>query len=200
MIEPIERLVAQLSHLPGVGAKTAQRLALYIVSQDEQSVRELASSIYQAKKNVTFCRVCGNLTDTAHPVCSVCADPRRDDGLICVVRDVRDVMAIERVHEYHGKYHVLGGTISPLSGRGPDDIAIAPLLERLKAGNVRELLLATNPDIEGEATALYIAKLARPYHVRVTRIAHGVPVGGDLEYTDDVTLARAIAARRDITP
>ena len=200
MIEPIERLVAQLSHLPGVGAKTAQRLALYIVSQDEQSVRELASSIYQAKKNVMFCRVCGNLTDTAHPVCSVCADPRRDDGLICVVRDVRDVMAIERVHEYHGKYHVLGGTISPLSGRGPDDIAIAPLLERLQKGNVRELLLATNPDIEGEATALYIAKLARPYHVRVTRIAHGVPVGGDLEYTDDVTLARAIAARRDITP
>ena len=200
MIEPIERLVAQLSHLPGVGAKTAQRLALYIVSQDEQSVRELAASIYQAKKNVTFCRVCGTLTDTAHPVCSVCADPRRDDGLICVVRDVRDVMAIERVHEYHGKYHVLGGTISPLNGRGPDDIAIAPLLERLKAGTVRELLLATNPDIEGEATALYIAKLARPYHVRVTRIAHGVPVGGDLEYTDDVTLARAIAARRDITP
>ena len=144
--------------------------------------------------------MCGNLTDTAHPVCSVCTDPRRDDGLICVVRDVRDVMAIERVHEYHGKYHVLGGTISPLSGRGPDDIAIAPLLERLQKGNVRELLLATNPDIEGEATALYIAKLARPYHVRVTRIAHGVPVGGDLEYTDDVTLARAIAARRDITP
>ena len=181
MIEPIERLVAQLSHLPGVGAKTAQRLALYIVSQDEQSVRELAASIYQAKKNVTFCRVCGNLTDTAHPVCGVCSDPRRDDGLICVVRDVRDVMAIERVHEYHGKYHVLGGTISPLNGRGPDDIAIAPLLERLKKGGVRELLLATNPDIEGEATALYIAKLARPYHVRVTRIAHVVPVGVDLE-------------------
>lgn len=199
MIEPIEQLIAQLSHLPGIGAKTAQRLALYIVSQDLQDVRALATSIYQAKKNVTFCSICGNLTDTAHPVCSICSDPRRDDGLICVVRDVRDLLAIERLHEYRGKYHVLGGTISPVDGRGPDDIAIAPLLARLQRGSVRELLLATNPDIEGEATALYIARLARSFHVRVTRIAHGVPVGGDLEYTDDVTLARAIAARREIT-
>ncbi len=199
MIEPIEQLIAQLSHLPGIGAKTAQRLALYIVSQDLQDVRALATSIYQAKKNVTFCSICGNLTDTAHPVCSICSDPRRDDGLICVVRDVRDLLAIERLHEYRGKYHVLGGTISPVDGRGPDDIAIAPLLARLQRGSVRELLLATNPDIEGEATALYIARLARSFRVRVTRIAHGVPVGGDLEYTDDVTLARAIAARREIT-
>ena len=199
MIEPIEQLIAQLSHLPGIGAKTAQRLALYIVSQNLQDVRALATSIYQAKKNVTFCSICGNLTDTAHPVCSICSDPRRDDGLICVVRDVRDLLAIERLHEYRGKYHVLGGTISPVDGRGPDDIAIAPLLARLQRGSVRELLLATNPDIEGEATALYIARLARSFHVRVTRIAHGVPVGGDLEYTDDVTLARAIAARREIT-
>lgn len=199
MIEPIEQLIAQLSHLPGIGAKTAQRLALYIVSQDLQDVRALATSIYQAKKNVAFCSICGNLTDTAHPVCSICADPRRNDGLICVVRDVRDLLAIERLHEYRGKYHVLGGTISPMDGRGPDDIAIAPLLARLQRGGVRELLLATNPDIEGEATALYIARLARDFHVRVTRIAHGVPVGGDLEYTDDVTLARAIAARREIT-
>jgi recombination protein RecR len=199
LIEPIEQLIAQLSHLPGIGAKTAQRLALYIVSQDLQDVRALATSIYQAKKNVTFCSICGNLTDTAHPVCSICSDPRRDDGLICVVRDVRDLLAIERLHEYRGKYHVLGGTISPVDGRGPDDIAIAPLLARLQRGSVRELLLATNPDIEGEATALYIARLARSFHVRVTRIAHGVPVGGDLEYTDDVTLARAIAARREIT-
>ena len=198
MIEPIEQLISQLSHLPGIGAKTAQRLALHIVQQDAESVRELAVSIYQAKKSVTFCSVCGNMTDVAHPICSVCTDARRDDGLICVVRDVRDVMAIERVHEYRGKYHVLGGTISPMNGRGPEDIAIAPLLKRLEKGNVRELLLATNPDIEGEATALYIAKLAKPYKVRVTRIAHGVPVGGDLEYTDDVTLARAIAGRRDL--
>ena len=145
------------------------------------------------------CSISTSSGSTAHPVCSICSDPRRDDGLICVVRDVRDLLAIERLHEYRGKYHVLGGTISPVDGRGPDDIAIAPLLARLQRGSVRELLLATNPDIEGEATALYIARLARSFHVRVTRIAHGVPVGGDLEYTDDVTLARAIAARREIT-
>ena len=198
MVESIEKLVAQLSHLPGIGAKTAQRLALHIIQQDIEDVRELATAIYQAKKNITFCRQCGNLTDVQHPVCSICSDDRRDDSMICVVRDVRDLMAIERVHEYRGKYHVLGGTISPMEGRGPDDISIAPLLQRLETGNVRELLLATNPDIEGEATALYIAKLAKPYHVRITRIAHGVPVGGDLEYTDEVTLARAIAGRRDL--
>lgn len=198
MVESIEKLVAQLSHLPGIGAKTAQRLALHIIQQDIEDVRELATAIYQAKKNITFCRQCGNLTDVQHPVCSICTDNRRDETTICVVRDVRDLMAIERVHEYRGKYHVLGGTISPMDGRGPDDISIAPLLQRLEKGNVKELLLATNPDIEGEATALYIAKLAKPYHVRITRIAHGVPVGGDLEYTDEVTLARAISGRRDL--
>ena len=198
MVESIEKLVAQLSHLPGIGAKTAQRLALHIIQQDLEDVRELATAIYQAKKNITFCKQCGNLTDVAHPVCGICSDSGRDSSTICVVRDVRDLMAIERVHEYRGKYHVLGGTISPMDGRGPDDISIAPLLERLEKGNVKELLLATNPDIEGEATALYIAKLAKPYHVPVTRIAHGVPVGGDLEYTDEVTLARAIAGRRDL--
>lgn len=198
MIEPVERLVAQLSHLPGIGAKTAQRLALHIVRQDIDSVKELATAIYQARKSVTFCRICGNLTDVEHPVCPICSDPRRDASLLCVVRDVRDLMAIERVHEYRGLYHVLGGTISPMNGRGPDDIAIAPLMRRLDDGSVKELLLATNPDIEGEATAIYIAKLAKEKNVRVTRIARGVPVGGDLEYTDDVTLARAIAARREL--
>ena len=198
MVESIEKLVAQLSHLPGIGAKTAQRLALHIIQQDIEDVRELATAIYQAKKNITFCRQCGNLTDVQHPVCSICSDDRRDDSMICVVRDVRDLMAIERVHEYRGKYHVLGGTISPMEGRGPDDISIAPLLQRLETGNVRELLLATNPDIEGEATANYIAKLLKPYPVTVSRIAHGLPVGGNLEYTDEVTLAKAIEGRRSI--
>ena len=195
-IEAIEQLTHQLSRLPGIGRKTAQRLAFHIVSMPEEEVRELAVAIFNGKKKVHFCPVCGNLTDME--TCSVCADPSRDQSIVCVVKDARDVNAMERIRDYNGLYHVLGGVISPMDGVGPDDIRIRELMSRLGSGSIKEVVLATNPDVEGEATASYISRLIKPMGIRVTRIAHGVPVGGELEYTDEITLMRAFQGRREV--
>ncbi len=195
-IEPIARLVNQLSRLPGIGRKSAQRLAYHIIALPEDQVRELAVAIFNGKKQVHFCPVCGNYTDV--DPCALCADPNRNKRILCVVKDPRDVAAMERMRDYDGQYHVLHGVISPMEGIGPDDIRIRELLNRLSSGEVEEVVLATNPDIEGEATAAYIARLIKPLGVRVTRIAHGVPVGSDLEYADEVTLSKAFEGRRDL--
>ena len=194
-IDSFSRLCAQLAKLPGIGRKSAQRMAYYLLSQPPEQVEALADAILTARRTVHECRVCGNYTD--QDVCSICADERRDGSTICVVRDPRDVAAIERMRDYNGKYHVLHGTISPMEGIGPDDIRIRELLGRLSG--VREVILATNPDIEGEATAAYIARLLKPFSdIKVTRIAHGVPFGSDLEYTDEVTLSRALRGRTEL--
>ncbi len=192
-VEAIQHLTNQLSRLPGVGKKTAQRLAFHIVSMPEEEVRELAVSIFNGKKKVHYCPVCGNFTDV--DPCAICADPKRRHDIVCVVRDARDVNALERMREFDGLYHVLGGVISPMDGIGPDDIRIRELMTRLASGEIGEVVLATNPDVEGEATAAYISRLIKPMGVKVTRIAHGVPVGGELEYTDEVTLLRAFQGR-----
>ncbi len=195
-VEPIERMAAQLARLPGIGRKTAQRLAYHIVSLPQEQVHELAAAIWQGKKAVRFCARCGNYTQAE--LCAVCADEERHNGQLCVVRDPRDVAALERMQDFKGLYHVLGGTLSPMNGIGPDDIRIRELLTRLAEEKIDEVILATNPDIEGEATAAYIARLIKPMGVRVTRIAHGVPVGSDLEYADEVTLAKALEGRREL--
>ncbi len=192
-VEAIQHLTNQLSRLPGVGKKTAQRLAFHIVSMPEDEVRELAVSIFNGKKKVHYCPVCGNFTDV--DPCAICQDPKRRHDIVCVVRDARDVNALERMREFDGLYHVLGGVISPMDGVGPDDIRIRELMSRLASGEITEVVLATNPDVEGEATAPYVSRLIKPMGVKVTRIAHGVPVGGELEYTDEVTLLRAFQGR-----
>ena len=194
--EPIERMTAELAKLPGIGRKSAQRLAYHLAAQPLESVRELARGILEGREAIRLCERCGNYT--ADSLCPVCADPRRRQDLLCVVRDPRDVAAMGRMHDYHGLYHVLHGILSPMDGVGPDDIRIRELLARLEEGQVQELILATNPDIEGEATAAYIARLAKPRRIRVTRIAHGVPVGSDLEYADEVTLSKAMEGRREM--
>lgn len=190
------RLVEQLRKLPGVGQKTAGRLALHIVGMDADSVSRLAEAMVAAKERMHPCPRCFNLTD--EETCSVCSDAARDRGLICVVEGPEDVIALERMGEYTGLYHVLGGNISPMNGTGPDDVRLRELLERLRDGNVREVILATDPDVEGEATAMYIARLIGDVGIGVTRLARGLPVGGDLEYADEVTLARAMEGRRKI--
>lgn len=195
LIEPIAKLVNQLSKLPGVGSKTAQRLAFHILDMPEQQVRELAESIYLAKKNVRNCHICGNLTD--RDPCAICTDVKRKPDIICVVRDPRDLLAMDRSRSFHGMFHVLHGTISPMDGIGPDDIRIKELLSRM-SGDVKEVILATNPDIEGEATAVYIARLIKPMGIKVTRIAHGIPMGADIEYTDELTLSKALEGRREM--
>ncbi len=191
-LEFLDRLTAQFCKLPGIGAKTAQRLAFYIIAMPEDEVKEFAKTMYDARVKVKRCAVCGNLSE--NEVCAVCSDPKRDGHTICVVKDAKDVAAIERTREYKGHYHVLGGTISPLEGVGPDDIAIKPLIERLR-GDIGEVILATNPDVQGEATAAYIARLISPLGVKVTRIAHGIPIGAELEYADEITIAKAIEGR-----
>ena len=195
-IEPIETMAAELHRLPGVGQKTAMRFAYHIASMPLEDVRSLSVALWEGRKAIRFCTVCGNYA--AGDLCSVCADPERHNGQICVVRDSRAVAALERTHEYAGLYHVLHGTLSPMEGVGPDDIHIRELMSRLGSENVTEVILATNPDVEGEATASYIARLIRPMEIRCTRIAHGVPVGGDLEYTDEVTLLKALEGRREM--
>ena len=195
-IEAIARLVNQLSKLPGVGRKTAQRLAYHIIALPEDQVRELAAAIFNGKKQIHFCPVCGNYTDV--DPCAICSDPDRRHDIVCVVKDPRDVNAMERMRDYNGLYHVLHGVISPMDGVGPDDIRIRELMSRLATGEIEEVVLATNPDVEGEATAAYISRLIKPMGVKVTRIAHGVPVGGELEYTDEVTLMRAFQGRTEI--
>ena len=195
-VEAISRLVNQLSKLPGIGKKTAQRLAYHIISQPEDQVKELAVAIYNGKKQVHFCPVCGNFTDV--DPCAICSDPNRRKDVICVVKDPRDVNAMERMRDYNGLYHVLHGVISPMDGVGPDDIRIRELMERLADGSVTEVIIATNPDVEGEATASYLARLIKPLGVKVTRIARGMPVGAELEYTDEVTLTMAFNGRIEL--
>lgn len=195
-IEPIVRLVTQLSRLPGIGQKTAQRLAYHILDMPASQAQELAAAIVAAREKVVDCPVCGTYTDVSP--CAICADTARDAGVLCVVCDAKDVVAMERTREYNGKYHVLHGVLSPVDGIGPNDIRINELVERVKAGGVKEVIIATNPDVEGEATASYIARLLKPMGVSCSRIAHGIPIGGNLEYTDEVTLAKAMEGRRPI--
>lgn len=194
--EPIGALVAQLSKLPGIGVKSAQRLAYYILDMPESAAREIASSINYARDNIHHCPICGNYTDT--DPCAICRDEQRRSGVICVVKEAKDVVALEKMREFRGTYHVLGGTISPMDGVGPDDIRIKELLDRIDQGGTKEVILATNPDVEGEATAVYISKLLKPKGVRVTRIAHGIPIGGNLEYVDEMTLLKAVEGRREM--
>ena len=191
----VEHLVVQLATLPGIGRRTAQRLAFHLLSARSEDALELARAIEAVKERVGFCRECGNLTEA--PLCSVCSDPRRDRSRICVVEQPVDVVSLERTHEFHGLYHVLGGALSPLDGVEPSDLRIDELLARVRTGSVEEVVVATNPTMMGEATAAYIADRLRN-HVRVTRLASGLPVGGDLEYADEVTLGRALAGRREI--
>lgn len=193
---PIAKLIEELSKLPGVGSKTAQRLAFYLLDMPYNEVEQLAGAIISAKKNIKYCNVCCNITDAE--TCNICANPKRDGSTICIVEDAKDVVAMEKTKEFKGLYHVLHGAISPMEGVGPEDIKIKELLVRLGEHDVKELILATNPNIEGEATAMYISRLVKPLGIKATRIAHGIPVGGDLEYADEVTLMKALEGRREI--
>ncbi len=193
---PLEKLVEQFARLPGIGGKSAQRLAFYVLGLPLDEAQEFADAIVDAKKSVTCCPVCRNFT--AGGLCPICASPKRNQSVICVVADPRDVAAIERSREYDGTYHVLHGVISPMNHVGPDDIAIRPLLDRIAKGGVREVIMATNPDTEGEATAMYIARLLKPFEVKVTRLAYGIPVGGHLEFADDATVMRALEGRTEL--
>lgn len=194
---PLNKLINELSKLPGIGGKTAQRLAFHILSLSDREAEALAEAIVSAKKNLRYCSECGNLTDQEK--CLICSDQTRDRSVICVVETPQDVMAMERIREYRGLYHVLHGAISPAEGIGPNDINLKSLITRLQASDdVREVIIATNPNIEGEATAMYISRLLKPAGIKVTRIAHGIPVGGDLEYADEVTLLKAIEGRREL--
>lgn len=195
-IEPINTLCAQLAKLPGVGSKSAQRLAYFILDMPASSAKELAEAIIRAKDTVRYCPLCGNYTDVEP--CAICTDEKRSDDVICVVEDPKEVFAMEKLREYRGRYHVLHGAISPTDGIGPGDIRIKELIERVDKGSVHEVILATNPDVKGEATASYIARILKPKGVRVTRIAHGVPIGGNLEYVDEMTLLKAVEGRRDM--
>ncbi len=190
----IQDLINELGRLPGVGPKSAQRIAFYLLDSDSEDVKRLANSIVEAKSRVHFCSICGNVT--VETDCRICTDPRRDDTVICVVEESKDVIAIERTREFRGKYHVLGGAINPIAGIGPDELRIAPLLTRLQDGTVTEVILATDPNLEGEATATYLMRLLIPMGLTVTKLASGLPVGGDLEYADEVTLGRAFEGRQ----
>ena len=193
---PLEKLVEQFAKLPGIGGKSAQRLACYVLGLSQNEAQEFAGAILDAKQNVTCCPICQNLT--AGGVCSICASQKRDASIVCVVADPRDVIAIERAREFNGRYHVLHGVISPMNHIGPDDLQIKSLLDRVGQGKIKEVIMATNPDTEGEATAMYIARLLRPFGVKITRLAYGIPVGGHLEFADDATLMRALEGRREI--
>ncbi|RKO67974.1 recombination mediator RecR [Desulfofundulus salinus] len=193
---PANRLIEELSKLPGIGPKTAQRLAFYLLNAPPEVAHNLARALVFARDNVRYCSVCANLTD--REVCQICSDPGRDNTLVCVVQEPRDVLAMEKTRGYRGLYHVLQGAISPLAGVGPNDLTIKQLLARLGEGKIKEVILATNPDVEGDATALYLAQLIKPLGLKVTRIAHGLPVGAHLEYADEMTLARALEGRREL--
>ncbi|CAM4521373.1 recombination protein RecR [Paenibacillus endophyticus] len=194
--EPIAKLIDAFTRLPGIGPKTAARLAFHVLRMKEDDVIDFAKALVSVKRNLFYCSVCCNITDT--DPCRICQDKSRDQSVICVVQDSKDLVAIERMKDYEGQYHVLQGAISPMEGIGPDEIRIAELLRRLSDERVQELILATNPNIEGEATAMYLSRLIKPFGIRVTRIAHGLPVGGDLEYADEVTLSKALEGRREI--
>lgn len=192
----LERLTEEFAKLPGIGGKTAQRLAFYVLGLPDEEAAAFAKAIVEAKRTVHTCPVCQNLTDGE--LCAICGDERRDHGVICVVAEPRDVIAMERAREYEGVYHVLHGVISPLNHVGPDDIRIRELLARVAKGSVREIIMATNPDTEGEATAMYLSRLLGPMEVKVTRLAYGIPVGSQLEYADEITLMRALEGRREM--
>ncbi|HOR84998.1 MAG TPA: recombination mediator RecR [Bacillota bacterium] len=193
---PIAKLIDELSKLPGVGNKTAQRLAFYIINMPLGEVEQLSGSIINAKRSIKYCKICCNITDS--DVCNICSNTKRDSSTICVVEDPKDVAAMEKTREFKGLYHVLNGAISPMEGIGPEEIRIKELLKRVADSEIKEIILATNPNIEGEATAMYISRLLKPVGMKVTRIAHGVPVGGDLEYADEVTLMKALEGRREM--
>lgn len=194
--EPIAKLIDSFSRLPGIGPKTAARLAFYVLRMKEEDVIDFAKALVNVKRNLTYCSVCCNITDT--DPCRICSDKSRDVSVICVVQEPKDLVAMERTREFNGHYHVLNGAISPMDGLGPDDIRIAELVRRLGDDTVQELILATNPNIEGEATAMYLSRLVKPFGIKVTRIAHGLPVGGDLEYADEVTISKALEGRREL--
>ncbi|WP_274363940.1 recombination mediator RecR [Paenibacillus thermotolerans] len=195
--EPIAKLIDSFSRLPGVGPKTAARLAFYVLRMKEDDVIDFAKALVNVKRNLHYCSVCCNITDT--DPCRICSDRTRDRSVICVVQEPRDLAAMERTKEFNGMYHVLQGAISPMEGIGPDEIKVAELLKRLANDEVQELILATNPNIEGEATSMYISRLVKPFGLKVTRIAHGLPVGGDLEYADEITLSKALEGRRELS-
>jgi len=190
----VQELIDELGRLPGVGPKSAQRLAFHILEADPQDMKRLVDAITTVKERVKFCTVCGNVTE--QELCNICRDPRRDPTVICVVEESKDVLAVERTRSFRGRYHVLGGAINPIAGIGPEQLRIRELLTRLASGEVTEIIIATDPNLEGEATATYLARLLRPMGLRVTRLASGLPVGGDLEYADEVTLGRAFEGRR----
>ena len=192
----IEKLIESFEKLPSIGHKTAIRLAFHMLDLNEEETNEFINSIVDAKKKLKYCSICFNIADT--DPCPICSNPKRDSSTICVVEDVRDIIAMERTHEYKGVYHVLHGTISPMNGIGPEDIKIKELLNRIRDTKVNEIIIATNPRVEGEATSIYLSKLIKPLGIKVTRIAHGIPVGGDLEYTDEVTLMKAMEGRREV--
>ena len=194
--KPLARLVGEFEKLPGIGPKSAQRLAFYVLRLSEEEVQALSDALVEVKRRIGYCRVCFNFTD--QEICDICRDPRRDKGLLCVVADPRDLVAMEKTGEFKGLYHVLGGVLAPMEGIGPDQLKIRELLARLRENEVREAILATNPNVEGDATAMYLATHLKNLGVRVTRIAHGVPVGGDLDYADQATLIQALDGRREM--
>ena len=195
-VPPLDKLVEQFEQLPGIGSKTAQRLAYFVLNLPKEKAKEFADSIVSAHEKIHYCKVCCNLTDGE--LCPICCNEARDRSVICVVEDPRDVFAFERTHEFKATYHVLHGAISPLSGIGPEQLCIKELLARVQDGTVQEVIMATNPTVEGEATAMYLSRLLKPLGIKVTRLAYGIPVGGDLEYADEVTLSRAIEGRSEM--
>lgn len=191
----IEKLIEEFAKLPGIGYKTAQRLTLHVLNLPGEEVKEFAEALVKARGTIKYCSVCGNYTEK--DPCAICSNPNRDGSIICVIQEPKDIMSIEKIREFNGVYHVLHGVISPMSGKGPDDIKLKELIRRIN-GNVKEIIVATNPNVEGEATAMYISKILKPLGVKVTRIAHGIPVGGDLEYADEVTLSKALEGRVEL--
>lgn len=191
----IEKLIEEFAKLPGIGYKTAQRLTLHVLNLPEDEVKAFAEALVKARGTIKYCSICGNYTDK--DPCAICSNPNRDKSVVCVVEQPKDIIAMEKVREFNGTYHVLHGTISPMAGRGPNDIRLKELMSRMN-GEIKEIIVATNPNVEGEATAMYISKILKPFGVKVTRIAHGIPVGGDLEYADEVTLAKALEGRKEI--
>ncbi|MEI3604542.1 recombination mediator RecR [Pseudogracilibacillus sp. SE30717A] len=194
--EPISKLIDSFTKLPGIGPKTAVRLAFFVIEMNDDDVVDFAKALVSAKRELNHCAICGHITD--QETCAICQDHTRDESIICVVEDSKDVIAMEKMREFNGKYHVLHGSISPMDGIGPEDINVPSLIKRLKENDVKEIILATNPNIEGEATAMYISRLVKPSGIKATRIAHGLPVGGDLEYADEVTLAKSLEGRREL--
>lgn len=195
-VSPLQNLIDEFQKLPGIGGKTAQRLAYHVLNLPKEKAERFANAILEAKQKITYCKICQNFSDRDE--CSVCGNPSRDKGVICVVENPRDVIQMEKTNEFKGTYHVLHGAISPMDNVGPEDIRIKELMTRITSGEVREVIMATNPNLEGETTAMYISKLVKPFGVKVTRIAHGVPVGGELEYADEITLARALQWRIEL--